>query len=109
MVGHRERMGYGKSIQGSAGFSQSCSRLGNDAFISTVQENRQGKDDWNIPLKQKRPVFLSLAKIVLRTTGRSASIIAAYEAGTYNQREVSEYFDLHLSTVGVIVRKHGDS
>lgn len=84
--------------------------LGDDAFVSTMQKRiGKEKDDWNIPKKQKRPVPLSSVEIVLRTTGRNAAIIAAYETGAYSQREIGEYLDLHPSTVGVIVRRHRNS
>lgn len=84
--------------------------LGNEDFVSTMQ-NRIGKerDDWNIPRQQKRPVPPSLAKIAQRITERNAAILAAYATGAYSQREIGEYFNLHPSTVGVIVRKPRDS
>ena len=81
--------------------------LGDDAFVSTMQKKiGKEKDDWNIPQKQKRPAPPSLAGIVRQETGRNAAIITAYATGAYSQREIGEYFELHPSTVGVIVRGH---
>lgn len=80
--------------------------LGDETFVSTVQK-RIGKeqDDLNIPKKQKRPIAKPLAEIVIQTNGRNTAIIAAYNTGVYSQREIGEYFQLHPSTVGVIIRE----
>lgn len=80
--------------------------LGDETFVSTVQK-RIGKeqDDLNIPKKQKRPIAKPLAEIVMQTNGRNTAIVAAYNTGAYSQREIGEYFQLHPSTVGVIIRE----
>jgi len=50
-----------------------------------------------------------LSEIARQETGRNAAIIAAYATGAYSQREIGENFELHPSTVGVIVRAHQNS
>ena len=84
--------------------------LGDDTFVSNMQK-KIGKDqiDLNIPQKQMRPIPRSLAEIVSRSTERDVSIIAAYDTGAYSQREIGDYFGIHPSTVGVVVRKHRNS
>ncbi len=84
--------------------------LGDEAFMSSMQRKiGKEKDDVNIPQKQKRPLAPPLAEIVQATKGRDAAIITAYSTGAYSQREIGEYFQLHPSTVGVIVRKGNNS
>lgn len=84
--------------------------LGDEAFMSSMQRKiGMEKDDLNIPKKQKRPVAPPLAEIVQATKGRNSAIITAYSTGAYSQREIGEYFKLHPSTVGVIVRKGNNS
>jgi len=47
----------------------------------------------------------SLDKIAQQAEGRNRAIVNAYAMGAYSQREIGVYFQLHPSTVGVIVRK----
>ena len=75
---------------------------------SMQQKIGKEKDDLNIPKKHKRPIAPSLAEIVQQTKGRDAAIITAYATGAYSQREIGEYFQLHPSTIGVIVRRGND-
>lgn len=80
--------------------------LGDKAFMSSMQKKiGKEKDDLNIPQKQKRPMAPSLAKIEQQAEGRNAAIIDAYATGAYSQREIGAHFQLHPSTVGVIIRK----
>ena len=80
--------------------------LGDEMFVATVQKRiGKEKDDFNIPQKQTRPIAKPLAEIAKQTKGRNPAIIAAYSTGGYSQREIGEYFQLHPSTVGVIIRE----
>ena len=80
--------------------------LGDEAFMSSMQQKiGKEKDDLNIPQKQKRPMVPSLDKIAQQAEGRNKAIVDAYATGAYSQREIGAYFQLHPSTVGVIVRK----
>ncbi|MEN8261568.1 MAG: addiction module toxin RelE, partial [Pseudomonadota bacterium] len=65
--------------------------------------------DFNIPRFQKRPVVPSLEEVEKKASGRNEAIILAYETGAYSLREIGEYFGLHPSTVGVIVRRLRES
>ena len=84
--------------------------LGNEEFVSIMQGKiEKDRDVWNIPNKQKRAVAKSLAEIEQQSVDRDSAIIKAYATGVYSQREIGEHFDLHASTVGVIVRRKKNS
>ncbi|MFT5259901.1 MAG: putative transposase [Saprospiraceae bacterium] len=79
--------------------------LGNDEFIKTAQSKLMGSsDDVNIPIVQRRPPADSLAKISSRHSNRNAAIIEAYRTGEYSYQAIAEYFGLHFSSVGRIIR-----
>jgi hypothetical protein len=84
--------------------------LGDAAFVAEMQK-RSGKekDDLNIPKLQKRPIAKPLSEIASQYKDRKTAIIAAYKTGAYSQREIGEFYQLHPTTVGVIVRKNKDS
>ncbi len=67
------------------------------------------QDNWSIPKKQRRAVAKSLSEIESHTVDRDSAIIKAYATGGYSQREIGQYFNLHPSTVGVIVRRNKNS
>ena len=80
--------------------------LGSDEFVSKVQSKiEKVQDDWSIPKKQKRAIVKSISEIESQAVDRNSAIITAYATGAYSQREIGDYFHLHPSTVGVIVRR----
>jgi len=80
--------------------------LGSDEFVSKVQSKiEKEQDDWSIPKKQKRAIVKSISEIESQAVDRNSAIITAYATGAYSQREIGDYFHLHPSTVGVIVRR----
>ncbi len=84
--------------------------LGDEQFVSTMQNKRQKTENhWDIPKQQLRPVAKSLLAIEKENKDRNASIISAYKTGVYSQREIAEHYNLHPSTVGVIIRKYRNS
>ncbi len=84
--------------------------LGDETFISNMQQKiGKEKDDFNIPKVHKCPLSLALVEIEKQAKGRNDAIITAYATGAYSQREIGEYFQLHPSTVGVIIRRNNDS
>lgn len=50
-----------------------------------------------------------LSEIAAQHKDRKMAIIAAYKTGTYSQREIGEFYQLHPTTIGVIARKNNDS
>ena len=63
------------------------------------------KEDLNIPRRQKRSAVLPFKEINEEAANRNVAIRGAYASVGYNQREIGQYFELHFSSVGVIVRK----
>ena len=84
--------------------------LGDKAFVAEMQKRiGKEKDDLNIPKQQKRPIAKPLSEIATQHKDRKTAIIAAYKTGAYSQREIGKFYQLHPTTVGVIVRKNKNS
>ncbi len=81
--------------------------LGNDKFVASTQKmiSKDQKQDWNISNRQTRPPPPPIASIAQQEPDRNAVIRKAYATGAYSQREIGEFYNLHPSTVGVIVRQ----
>ncbi len=79
--------------------------LGDAAFVTEMQKRiGREKDDLNIPQQQKWPIAQPLSEIAAQHKDRKAAIIPAYKTGAYSQREIGEFYQLHPTTIGVIVR-----
>jgi len=79
--------------------------LGDEAFVERMQTKAQvDGDTLTVPQLQRRPPAQPLEVIATKNEGRNAAIVAAYATGAYSYREIAEYFGVHLSTVGRIVR-----
>ena len=79
--------------------------LGDEQFVHRMQAHIQsGKDDEQIPLAQRRPQPPPLVEIEKRSPGRDAAIVAAYATGGYSYQQIADYFGVHFTTVGGIVR-----
>ena len=82
--------------------------LGDEQFVQRMQAHLQsGRDDVQIPLAQRRAPPPPLEKIVRRVADRNAAIIAAYATGGYSYQQLADYFGIHFTTVGKIVRGGG--
>lgn len=68
---------------------------------------QSGKDDVQIPIAQRRPPPPPLAEIERHAEDRNAAIVAAYATGGYSYQQLADYFGLHFTTVGKIVRAGG--
>ena len=80
--------------------------LGNDAFVERMQEKATIRGDvLTVPRAQRRPPAPSLAEIAASHEERNAAIVSAYATGAYSYREIAAQFNIHLATVGRIVRK----
>jgi REP element-mobilizing transposase RayT len=79
--------------------------LGDEKFVKRMQSKLQiDGDRLTVPRAQRRPPALSLAKIAARHKDRNRAIVAAYASGAYSYREIAAYFNIHLATVGRVVR-----
>jgi len=66
-----------------------------------------GRDDVQIPLAQRRPKPPPLAEIAERAPDRNAAIVAAHATGGYSYQQIADYFGVHFTTAGRIVRRGG--
>jgi putative transposase len=79
--------------------------LGDKAFIDKVQQYlTDQKDDIQIPKKQRMSVVRPLSDYEQQSKGRNDAIIKAYASGGYSYQEIGDYFGLHFTRVGRIVR-----
>jgi len=78
--------------------------LGDDAFVARSLRNAETRDDVNIPKAQRRPPSPSLDTIARKHRDRDKAIVAAHASGGYSYQQIAEYFGVHFTTVGRIVR-----
>ena len=83
--------------------------LGDDRFVSRMQKylERGLKDDVQIPRAQRRAPPPPLESIELQCADRNQAIIEAHATGAYSYQQIADYFELHFTTVGRIVRNGG--
>ncbi len=82
--------------------------LGDEQFVLRMQAYLQsGKDDVQIPIVQRRPPPPPLAEIERHALDRNAAIVSAYATGGYSYQQLADYFGVHFTTVGKIVRSVG--
>jgi len=61
-------------------------------------------DTLSIPRAHRRAPAPSLPAIAAKHRDRDKAIASAYATGAYSYREIAKHFDLHLATVGRIIR-----
>lgn len=79
--------------------------LGDEKFVERMQKqiSVQG-DELSIPRAHRKAVPPSLSVIAAKHRERNVAIMAAYATGAYSYREIAAHFDLHLATVGRVIR-----
>jgi putative transposase len=79
--------------------------LGDKKFIDKVQCHMDGQNkDLQIPKIQKRAVAKSLTEYEGVAKSRDDAIVRAYASGGYSYQELGDYFGLHFTRIGKIVR-----
>jgi REP element-mobilizing transposase RayT len=79
--------------------------LGDDRFVEQMQSQMKVQgDELSIAKIQRRAPAPPLATIAEKHRDRDDAIVAAYATGAYSYREIAEHFNLHLATVGRVVR-----
>ncbi|ETX00569.1 REP-associated tyrosine transposase [Candidatus Entotheonella palauensis] len=79
--------------------------LGDDGFVSRMQAHLDGEPlDVNIPKVQRRAPAKPLEEIAAGCRDRNEAIIAAYATGEFSYQQLADYFEVHFTTVGRIVR-----
>lgn len=80
--------------------------LGDDAFVSRMQAMDKGlSNKLGVPKAQARPPAPTLEVLASRSSSRNEAIAEAYATGSYSYQEIADYYGLHFTTVGIIVRK----
>jgi REP-associated tyrosine transposase len=79
--------------------------LGDSAFIKKMQKHLDNQDkDIQIPNIQKRGKANSLAYYEQHSSSRNEALVNAYATGAYSYQALGDYFGLHFTTVGRIIR-----
>ena len=79
--------------------------LGDEGFVQRMQAHLDPHNDTvQIPRAQRRPIAPSLDAITKQAADRNAAILAAYATGAYSYQQLADYFGLHFTMVGQIVR-----
>lgn len=83
--------------------------LGDERFVQRMQACLQADtlDDIQIPIMQRRSPPASLSEIERGAANRNAAIVMAYATGAYSYQQIADYFGIHFTTVGKIVRRGG--
>lgn len=82
--------------------------LGSDTFVEEMQLRVEDSTAAaiEIPTPQRRPIPIALESIESSASTRNEAIFQAYQTGCYTLKALGDYFGLHYSTVGGIVRRH---
>ncbi|MDA3919588.1 MAG: hypothetical protein PF501_02725 [Salinisphaera sp.] len=78
--------------------------LGDDSFVASSLKHANAHDDVNIPKAQRRAPPPALDMIACKHSTRDEAIVACHASGGYSYTEIADYFGLHFTTVGRIVR-----
>jgi putative transposase len=79
--------------------------VGSDAFVKLMQHKVPNALELReVPQARRRPMPLSLPEYDLQHSDRNRTIKAAYASGGYTMKEIGDYFGLHQSRIGKIIR-----
>jgi len=78
--------------------------LGGKPFIENAQRHTGLMQDHNIAKEQRMSPARSLSEYAKQYDSRNASIRAAYQSGAYSYADIAEFFHVHFTTVGRIIR-----
>ena len=83
--------------------------LGSDGFVEKMQKRmtKHQKGEVQIPALQRRAPAKSLARIEQSAASRNDAIVQAHGTGAYSYQQIAEYFGIHFTTVGRVVRGLG--
>ena len=82
--------------------------LGDEKFVKRMQAQLgPEKEDVQIPKAQRRLPPPPLSEIERRAANRNTAIVMAYATGGYSYQAIADYFGVHFTTVGKIIRGAG--
>jgi len=80
--------------------------LGDESFLKKMQKAMDKQADLSeIPRAQRRSQAKPLQYYEERYKDRDRGIVKAYQTGNYTMKEISEYFNVHYSTVSRAIKK----
>ena len=83
--------------------------LGDVQFVERMQASiaKRQRRDVQIPIAHRRPPPPPLKEIEQNASDRNAAIVQAHATGRYSYQQIADYFGIHFTTVGRVVRgKH---
>lgn len=80
--------------------------LGDNAFVERMQARCEGLSKTvGVPRAQTRAPAPPLAELTSKYRNRNDAIVAAYATGAYSYQQIADFYELHFTTVGKILRK----
>ncbi len=80
--------------------------LGDAQFVERMQAKREGLSKTvGVPKAQKRSPAPPLEALASRYPNRNEGIVAAYATGEYSYQQIADFYGLHFTTVGKILRR----
>ena len=80
--------------------------LGDDRFVETMQAKSEGLSKAvGVPKTQTRPPAPPIEELASKYRNRNEAIAAIYATGEYSYQQIADFYGLHFTTVGKIVRK----
>ena len=82
--------------------------LGDDQFVERMLAHVDAEKNLSeVPKAQRKRKQKSIDEFIQQSSSRNEAITAAYRSGDYTLAQIGDYFGLHYSTVGGIVRRSG--
>ena len=80
--------------------------LGDEGFVARMQAQCEGlSETLGVPQAQKRPPAPPLEELASGYEDRNQGIVAAYATGEYSYQQIADFYELHFTTIGKILRK----
>jgi hypothetical protein len=80
--------------------------LGDEAFVERMQAKCEGLSKTvGVPQVQKRPPAPPLEELASKYEDRNQGIVVAYATGEYSYQQIADFYGLHFTTIGKILRK----
>jgi hypothetical protein len=80
--------------------------LGDERFVERMQGASEGLSKTiGVPKAQKRPPVLPIDELASKYHNRNKAIAAIHATGEYSYQQIADFYGLHFTTVGKIVRK----
>jgi len=108
---HKARLGYAKFVAGGIGHVSIWKNLnqqiylGDDEFVAGMLANNESIGEAiGVPKVQLRVSAPSLELLASSHSSRDAGIVAAYATGEYSYQQIGQFYGLHFTSIGNIVR-----